>query len=92
MRAPFSSSQIVITRHGRAIAGILPECDRRQAEVDAAIRNARALREQTGKVTIAEFLSARDEAARVNAIYIGAWARRSRRVGLFRRSRTGAPM
>lgn len=52
---------LVITRHGRAIARIVPECDRRQAEVDAAIRNIRVLREQTGKVTIAELLSARDE-------------------------------
>jgi prevent-host-death family protein len=52
---------LLITRHGRAIARIVPESDRRQAEVDAAIRNIRALREQSGKVTIAELLSARDE-------------------------------
>lgn len=52
---------LVITGHGRAIARIVPECDRRQVEVDAAIRNIRALREQSGKVTIAELLSARDE-------------------------------
>ena len=35
---------IVITRHGRAIARIVPEVSRRQAEIAAAVADLRALR------------------------------------------------
>jgi prevent-host-death family protein len=52
---------LIITRHGRAIARIVPEVDRRQEEVDKAIANIRALRQRNGKVTIEELLSAREE-------------------------------
>jgi len=52
---------LIITRHGRAIARIVPEVDRRQEEVDKAIESIRALRERNGRVAIAELLSARDE-------------------------------
>ena len=52
---------LIITRHGRAIARIVPEADRRQEEVDNAIANIRALRTQNAKLTIEELLSARDE-------------------------------
>jgi prevent-host-death family protein len=52
---------LIITRHGRAIARIVPELDRRHEEADRAIENIRALRERNGKVTIGELLSARDE-------------------------------
>lgn len=52
---------IVITRHGRAIARIIPESDRRQAEIDAAIASIKALRKRTGKITRDELLSARHE-------------------------------
>ena len=52
---------LIITRHGRAIARIVPEVDRRQEEVDKAIANIRALRERKGKVTVEELLAARDE-------------------------------
>jgi prevent-host-death family protein len=52
---------LIITRHGRAIARIIPEVDRRQEEVDKAIANIRVLRERNGKVTAEELLSARDE-------------------------------
>ena len=52
---------LIITRHGRAIARIVPEVDRRQEEVDRAIENIRILRERNGRVTIEELLSARDE-------------------------------
>ncbi|HEY7578005.1 MAG TPA: type II toxin-antitoxin system prevent-host-death family antitoxin [Acetobacteraceae bacterium] len=50
---------IVITRHGRAIARIVPEAVRRQEEVDQAIAAIRALRRRTGKITVDELLSAR---------------------------------
>ncbi len=50
-----------ITRHGRPIARIVPEVDRRQAEIDQAISNIRLLRRRTGKVTVEELQSFRDE-------------------------------
>jgi prevent-host-death family protein len=52
---------VVITRHGRAIARIVPEAHRRQAEIDRAIESIRALRQRTGKITLDELLSARHE-------------------------------
>ncbi len=50
-----------ITRHGRPIARIVPEASRRQAEIDEAIANIRALRRHTGKITLEELLSFRHE-------------------------------
>jgi prevent-host-death family protein len=50
-----------ITRHGRPIARIVPETNRRQAEIDQAIANIRALRRHTGKVTLEELLLFRHE-------------------------------
>ena len=50
-----------ITRHGRPIARIVPETNRRQAEIDSAIANIRALRPRTGKITAEELLSFRHE-------------------------------
>ena len=55
---------IVITRHGRAIARLIPEVDRRREEIDQAIVSIKALRKRTGKVTIEELLSARHEGHR----------------------------
>jgi prevent-host-death family protein len=52
---------LVITRHGRAIARIVPEAHLRQEEIDKAIAAIRALRKRTGKVTLDEVLSARHE-------------------------------
>ncbi len=52
---------LIITRHGRAIARIVPEARSRQQEIDAAIDGIRALRKRTGKITLDELLSARHE-------------------------------
>ena len=52
---------LVITRHGRAIARIVPEVDRRQEEIDKALDNIRELRKRTGRITLDELRSARDE-------------------------------
>lgn len=52
---------IVITRHGRAIARLVPEAERRQAEIDQAIEAIGRLRARAGKLTIEELLSARHE-------------------------------
>lgn len=55
---------LVITRHGRPIARIVPEPAQRQQEIDRAIRAIRSLRTRTGKITVEELLSARDEGRR----------------------------
>ena len=52
---------ILITRHGRPIARLVPEVDQRQVEIDAAVASIKALRRRTGKVTVEEILSARHE-------------------------------
>ncbi len=50
---------ILITRHGRPIARIVPEKDHRQQEIDKAIASIKSLRRRTGKITVAELLEAR---------------------------------
>lgn len=52
---------IVITRHGKAIARLVPETDRRQAEIDQAIANIKAIGRRNGKISIEEILSSRHE-------------------------------
>ncbi|HEY7391555.1 MAG TPA: type II toxin-antitoxin system Phd/YefM family antitoxin [Bryobacteraceae bacterium] len=52
---------LIITRHGRRIARIVPEVDRRQEEVDRALASIRELRKRTLKVSIEEILSAKEE-------------------------------
>ena len=52
---------LVITRHGRAIARIVPEAQQRQQEIYQAIEGIKALRKRIGKVPLAEILSARHE-------------------------------
>ena len=52
---------LIITRHGRAIARIVPEVNRRQEEVDRALASIRELRKRTLKVSIEEILSAKEE-------------------------------
>lgn len=55
---------LIITRHGRAIARIVPEVERRQAEINQSIESIRQLRLRTGRVKLEEILSARDEGRR----------------------------
>lgn len=52
---------VIITRHGRAIARIVPEAERRQEEIDRAITDIKALRRTTGRISLGELLSARHE-------------------------------
>lgn len=49
---------IIITRHGRPIARIVPEAARRQDEIDRAIESIKRLRARTGRITADELLSA----------------------------------
>ena len=55
---------LIVTRHGRRIARIVPEVDRRQEEIDKALAGIRELRKRTGRITLKELLSARDEGRR----------------------------
>ncbi len=53
---------ILITRHGRPIARLVPEADRRQAAIDQAVANIRAMRQSTtDKLTLDEILASRHE-------------------------------
>jgi prevent-host-death family protein len=52
---------LIITRHGRRIARIVPETDRQQEEIDKALDGIRQIRRRTGSVTVQDLLSARDE-------------------------------
>jgi prevent-host-death family protein len=55
---------LIITRHGRAIARIVPEVDRQQVKIDEAMDAIRNLRRRTGRIEVDELLSARDEGRR----------------------------
>ena len=56
---------ILITRHGRRIACLVPEADRRQAEINQAVANIRAMRQsKTGKLTLEEISTSRHEGHR----------------------------
>lgn len=56
---------VAITRHGRRIARIVPEKQRRREEIEAAIADMKALakenREKYGVMTIEEILALRHE-------------------------------
>jgi prevent-host-death family protein len=55
---------IVITRHGRPIARLVPDADMRQAKAHAAVEAIMAFGKRNGKITVEELLSARDEGRR----------------------------
>jgi len=52
---------IVITRHGKPVARIVPDEERRRARAKAAIEGIEELRKTMPKLTVEEILSARDE-------------------------------
>ncbi len=54
---------VLITRHGRAIARLIPEAQR-QEEISKAIETLKALGHCTAKITLEELLSARHEGHR----------------------------
>lgn len=55
---------LVITRHGRPIARIVPETDRRDEELENAIASIQARRKRMGRIAFRELKSARDEGRR----------------------------
>ena len=52
---------VIITRHGRPIARLVPEAQRRQKEIDDAVEGLRALGLRTGKISSRELLASRHE-------------------------------
>lgn len=52
---------LIITRHGRAIARIIPEVSRRQEEIDRAIAGIQGIRAHTRKVKLDVLLSERND-------------------------------
>ncbi len=52
-------ASVIVTRHGKPIARIIPEAGVGRERVERAIEGMRALRQRTGKVSIEERLSAR---------------------------------
>ncbi len=52
---------LVITRHGRRIARIVPEALSRSHEIDGAIEGIKALRSRAGTMGVDEILAARHE-------------------------------
>jgi prevent-host-death family protein len=52
---------LVITRHGKPIARIVPEADVRQAEVDRAIAEIDKFRKTMPRIPLEEILSGRHE-------------------------------
>ncbi len=52
---------IIITRHGRAIARLVPETDRRREEIALALAELEEFRKTMPLLTLDEILSARHE-------------------------------
>lgn len=52
---------VIITRHGKRIARLIPEVEIDQERVQRAIDGMRALRQRTGKVSIEEIISMKNE-------------------------------
>lgn len=50
---------IIMTRHGRVIARIVPETHRRQQEIDQTIEDIKQFGKRIGKITVEEILSLR---------------------------------
>lgn len=55
---------IVITRHGRAIARLVPEADQRRSDIEAAMAELAAFRRTMPSISLEEILSARHEGHR----------------------------
>jgi len=55
---------VVVTRHGKPVARIVPEVESDQERVDRAWSSIREIRKHTKPVSLEEILSARDEGRR----------------------------
>jgi prevent-host-death family protein len=54
-------ASVIVTRHGKPIARIIPEAEIDRARVEQAFEDIRALRKRTKPVSIEEILAMRDE-------------------------------
>jgi prevent-host-death family protein len=61
IKAVEQGETIVITRHGRPVAKLVPFEQRSQADVAAAIERLKALRRRMPKIPLEELLAARHE-------------------------------
>jgi prevent-host-death family protein len=61
IKAVEQGETIVITRHGRPVAKLVPFEERSQADVTAAIERLKALRRRMPKIPLEELLAARHE-------------------------------
>lgn len=52
---------LIITRHGKRVARLIPDADRQQAAIHAAIEDLRAFGRSNGPIAVKDLLSARDE-------------------------------
>ena len=52
---------IIITRHGRAIARLVPEADRRREEIEKALAELDEFRKTMPRLSLAEILSSRHQ-------------------------------
>lgn len=52
---------VVITRHGKPIARLIPEADRRQAKIDRTLAEIDEFRKTMPSLSLEEILSARHE-------------------------------
>ena len=52
---------LLITRHGRSIARIVPEIDQRRSQVTQAVERIKERRRRMPSITLEELLSARNE-------------------------------
>ncbi len=52
---------VLITRHGRRIARLIPQADIESERVENAIEQMKVLRQRIGRMSLEEILSARDE-------------------------------
>lgn len=52
---------VIITRHGRPIARLVPESDRRRGEIEEIIASLEARRHQASRISVKALLSAREE-------------------------------
>lgn len=52
---------LIITRHGKRVARLIPDADQQQAAIHATIEELREFGRGNGPVTVKDLLSARDE-------------------------------
>jgi prevent-host-death family protein len=52
---------VIVTRHGKRVARLVPEAEIDRERVQRAIDGMRALRQRTGKVSLEEIISMKNE-------------------------------